>query len=134
MINKVNGEIEIGNVRVSPSTTLSNFSKSTLGISSKVLIKNNDYVTLQVVTASQIGLNLSFSNDRLSTVIIYLKSPESTWSSWSKNEEHEKKTKHDKILNADLGLEPYRFSWGEVESISDSKSGDSYVLVKYRTK
>ncbi|QEG17348.1 hypothetical protein GmarT_32280 [Gimesia maris] len=134
MINKVNGEIEIGNVRVSPSTTLSSFSKSTLGISSKVLVKNNDYVTLQVDTNSQIGLNLSFSNNRLSTVTIYLKSPESSWSSWSKYEEHEKKSKHNKILYADLGLEPYRFSWGEVESISDSKSGGSYVLVKYRTK
>lgn len=131
MISKKTGEITVENILVSPSITLDKFVGSSFGMNSQVLVKNGEWSTIQVDTGSQIGMNLLFSGQELATVTIYIKSSDSSWTSWSKVKECERMIKHDELLRHDLGQELYVFSWGKVESTFDVKSGSTSIIVTY---
>jgi hypothetical protein len=54
-----------------------------------------------------------------------------TWKKWSEKEEKILKRFHSKILFRLLGIPPYRFLWGKVESIYDERSASSYIVISY---
>jgi hypothetical protein len=55
-----------------------------------------------------------------------------TWDNYSKDIEIDKKGKHDQWLKRKVGNPPYKFSWGEVSSNYDPRSGSSMITIKYK--
>jgi hypothetical protein len=54
-----------------------------------------------------------------------------TWENYSKDNELKKKDKHDKWLKRKIGNPPYKYSWGEISSNYDPRSGSSMITIKY---
>lgn len=53
------------------------------------------------------------------------------WENWSENEMLKLKKKNDRFLRKQLGSPPYIFSWGEIASVFDMRSGSAHIIVKY---
>ena len=130
MIEKKDGKLFVGSFIVEPTTTLDEFRKTEAGERAKVLVQNGDWVTFQIDEERGYGLNATFKNQRLQNAKIYLINS-SSWSDWSEEKELQKKAKHDELLMRLLGKPPYRFSWGEVESIFDKRGGSSSIVINY---
>lgn len=54
-----------------------------------------------------------------------------SWDNWSKEKEINKKAEHDKWLQENLGNPPYKYSWGEITSKYDMRSGSSSITIRY---
>lgn len=55
----------------------------------------------------------------------------SLWENWSKDEEQKLKIKHDKWFANHLGLPPYKYSWGTIESGIDIHNSTSIIVIRY---
>lgn len=53
------------------------------------------------------------------------------WDNWSEQEQLIKKDEHDKWLQNNIGSAPYKFSWGEISSNYDPRSGSSKIAIRY---
>ena len=54
-----------------------------------------------------------------------------SWENWSKEEQLKKKDKHDIWLKTNIGKPPYKYSWGEISSNYDPRSGSSMITIRY---
>lgn len=57
-----------------------------------------------------------------------------SWNNWSESEEQSKKDEHDKWLLRNIGEPPYNYSWGEISSNYDPRSGSSMITIRYYNK
>lgn len=53
------------------------------------------------------------------------------WRNWDERQELKVKELNDEVLIQWLGPPPYSYSWGEITSYYDPRSGSSGVLIKY---
>jgi hypothetical protein len=54
-----------------------------------------------------------------------------SWDDYSEDRELARKAKHDAWLDAQLGPDPWRLSWGDVQSDWDPRSGSSSIIIAY---
>lgn len=55
-----------------------------------------------------------------------------SWDNWSETEERKRKDEHDKWLEKSIGRPPYKYSWGEISSDYDPRSGSSTITIRYK--
>lgn len=71
-------------------------------------------------------------NDKLFMIkISYHADPVMTWANWSEKEQILLKTKHDNLLEQQLGKPPYDYPWGIIGSGYDPRSGSSMITIRY---
>lgn len=56
-----------------------------------------------------------------------------TWDNWSEQDQLVKKGEHDQWLQKNIGKPPYQYSWGEISSTYDPRSGSSTITFTYKT-
>jgi len=57
--------------------------------------------------------------------------PSDSWSNWVEEKELQQKAIHDSLLFKMLNQPPYKYSWGEVQSVYDARSGGSSIIISY---
>ena len=77
---------------------------------------------------------LTFRDDSLWGIELFLvdNAMSFSWSDWDESKELDRKSKHDRWLNSQLGTDR-EFSWGTVHSDFDSKSGASVIGIRYKS-
>jgi hypothetical protein len=57
--------------------------------------------------------------------------PDENWANWSEANELARKKLHDDVLANTIGQPPYRYPWGEIQSMYDPRSGGSSISIHY---
>lgn len=56
---------------------------------------------------------------------------DNSWNTWNKEHELQRKKEHDQILEKLIGSSSSKFTWGEISSNYDSRSGSSMITIRY---
>lgn len=139
MLDTVTGDLIIESVpiRIGTSFSRKDFCSSTLATDAKVIVSNEPHCSFSVgsyeISGLRLNVSLWFYGERLEAVELSYDSKElsSSWSDWSEKKELQRKEIHDQRLASTTGNESYFYSWGEVWSGYDAKSGGSLISIRY---
>lgn len=112
-------------------TVKAGFLASPLGRGANAVVDNEPYVTYQFDPEPGAGMTLSFKGERLESLAWSLQMPAEDPSNWSVETEIRRKDFHDQWLRRELGEPPYRYGWGEIASVYDSKGASSAIIMVY---
>lgn len=130
-IRTSDGTIEFASGSVSHDTSRTSFLASSLGHGADVVVENAPYVTYRIRPEPGIGATLLFEQQRLRNVGWAIILPGEAEDDWSVESEMRRKRLHDDWLRKELGVPPYRFSWGEIVSEFDAKGVSSAIILAY---
>ena len=94
----------------------------------------NYYLKPQLIGSENFTIVLYFNpNNLIEFMNISLSSDGNipSWDNWSESDEIKKKDEHDKWLERKIGKPPYKYSWGEISSNYDPRSGSSMITIRY---
>ena len=138
MIDIENGNITMDNNSfvIRKGLTKDEFKKSELFkevLNEQVHTFANYYLKPQLLGEKSFSISLFFdSNGIINFVqISMIKDGISTWDNWSEKEEQKRKAEHDQWLKMNIGKTPYKYSWGEISSNYDPRSGSSMITIRY---
>ncbi|MCD4825463.1 MAG: hypothetical protein K8S55_12770 [Phycisphaerae bacterium] len=77
------------------------------------------------------GVNLFFHNGMLHACHLSFGTKGESWADFSVENERKRKVHHDMLLAKWLGVPPYVYSWGEIESVLHPKDNTASIIVKY---
>lgn len=129
--DKESGQLTFATGSIGPNLDRNAFLATSFGRSSEFDGANDGWVRLRFNLESDVGAVAYFKDDRLKHVDFSFRIPADADNAWTHKGEELRKTKHDDWLRAELGEPPYKFSWGEVISEIDIKTGDSSIFVTY---
>jgi hypothetical protein len=122
-------DFELGSIE--PVTDRPSFLASALGRSAEVLVENEPHMTYRIHPERGIAATVHFEGPKLRTVSFQIELPPRKEEVWSEEHELERKRLHDEWLQDELGMPPYWFPWGRLESNYDSKGCSSAIIVSY---
>lgn len=137
MIDIKRGNISLNGFILKRGLTKDVFIKSNLMgdvLSQNASIYTNYYLKPQFIGSERFTVVLYFNQSNLIEFInISLLSDGNipSWDNWSENEELNRKVEHDKWLESKIGKPPYKYSWGEISSAYDPRSGSSMITIRY---
>ena len=137
MIDIKNGRIKfnIDSDLIKNGLTKSEFMKSVLFdevLKTDDYAYTNYYLKLQHIGLETFTVDLLFNeNDVIDSVYISMRDSIPHWENWSKDEELKLKVKHDRWLADYIGLPPYKYSWGTIESVIDIHDNTSSIVIRY---
>lgn len=132
------GAFKFGDVEVQPNMRLDSFRQTDLARDGKIRIKPGNratYLTTWQLAESEFSVLLQFMDDQLRVITMSLVLPGErlgTPEAEAAHTEVERRRKHDQILYRWFGEPPYKFSWGEVRSAGDFKTGDSLITFLFK--
>jgi len=120
------------------------FLASEEGRESQISVQNEPWCSwslpLKRISGLEFGITLSFCRENLNFISVTTTDPPNPWVDWSEVRERQRQKMHDQWLNRYLGNEEWantsqgrerQFSWGEVFSVFDRKSGFSSIGIRY---
>jgi hypothetical protein len=139
MINIKSGNISLNDNSfiVNKGLTKAEFLKSNLFkdvLSEQTFAFTSYYLKPQLIGCKRFAIVLYFNNNNLIDFLtLSMTSDENipSWDSWSEFDELKKKDEHDKWLESNIGKPPYKYSWGDISSDYDPRSGSSIITVRY---
>jgi hypothetical protein len=139
MLDGTTGDLEIQSVsiRIGSQFTRQQFLASALAEHARVLVQNEPYCTFSAGSYELAGLSLSvslvFYGEQLETIGLFhdAKALGSSWADWSEQQELKRKQIHDQWLVALTGHASHVYTWGEIWSDFDPKSGGSSIVIRY---
>jgi hypothetical protein len=120
-----------GSIRRAESRT--HFLESSLGQGAEERVTNVEQQWRHITVRPEAGVaaTLVFKNDCLHQIYLLMAIPSDDSNEWTATLELDRKSKHDKWLSAELGLPPYEYAWGRVDSEFDEKGCVSEIIVTY---
>jgi len=142
IINKDDGEINLGEILVNPKLTFSEFKKTEYFQLFKLFVGNppwKSYVIndIKVKLGSikyRADLVIYFKKEKIESADFGLIEVGEDLPKWDQKTEEHKKSYYDDLLEKTLGIPPYNYSWGKVESYYDPKGCTSGILVSYQSE
>ena len=137
MINRGNGEISIGHVTIGPNYTTEMFINSQLYdylLREDHHVYTSFYLKPQNIDSKLFSITLHFDQKNTLKIIMLSILPDGhlpTWDNWSKEDQLKIKSLNDKWLKTTIGRSPYNYSWGEIFSEYDPRSGSSIITIRY---
>ena len=139
MLDGTTGDLEIESlsIRIGSQFTRQPFLAAALAEHARVLVQNEPYHTFSVGSYELAGLSLSvslgFYGEQLETIGLFhdAKALGSSWADWSEEKERQRKQIHDQWLRALTGHASHVYTWGEIWSGFDPKSGSSSIVIQY---
>ena len=139
MINTSNGNIHIKGKKlvINSELTKDRFVQSDLFVD---VLKQDDYgysryyIKQQIICEQNFVITMLFGPDDvlfMVTLGLVEDGLYPTWENWSEEDQLQKKIMHDEWLEKNLGSEPYKYSWGSISSIYDSRSASSHITISY---
>ncbi len=96
------------------------------------MVENRDWVTYRIAADTQKAFFIvQFKSGVIEQVRITLALDGDDPKRWTIASEAARKSLHDRMLREQIGLPPYRFDWGKIESVSDARNGASEIIVTY---
>ena len=140
MINVTTGEITVESfpIKLGPSFKREDLSK--LPITSKSQVVNEPFHSYSlgkvIIDGKVILVLLYFYEQCLESIELANASEEfgQTWDDWSPVKEMKRKESHDRWLKEQTGYTSHVYSWGEIDSSYDPKSGGSSITIRYSWK
>jgi len=137
MFNLIDGEIDIGEIRINRRYTKNSFLLSILY--TKVIREyKNSYsiydLGLQKIDEKLFYVSLHFGDNGLIHSLSFsslIENEKLSWSGWSKEKELLRKELNDEWLYNQLGEPPYKYGWGEIVSESEIRSGSGHITIIY---
>jgi hypothetical protein len=132
MLDITTGDLEIESlsIRIGSQFTRQQFLASALAKHARILVQNEPYGTFSVGSYELAGLSLS---EQLETIGLFhdAKALGSSWADWSEEKERQRKQIHGHWLRALTGHASHVYTWGEIWSGFDPKSGSSSIVIQY---
>jgi hypothetical protein len=125
------GRIEFERGVLERGTEKARFLQSRLGTDAAILIKNGQHLTYGIRPEQGISATVLFEGSVLKTVTWQIELALEKERVWSVENELERKRVHDSWLAAAIGMPPYEYAWGRLESDYDSKGCASSIIVSY---
>ena len=125
------GRIEFDRGVLERDTEKAQFLQSRLGTDAAILVNNGQHLTYGIRPEQGISATVQFEGSRLKTVTWQIEMTLEREQVWSVENELERKRVHDSWLAAAIGMPPYRYAWGRLESDYDSKGCASSIIVSY---
>ncbi len=84
---------------------------------------------------TKLGIVLQFQGEHLISLTLFHDAARfgTSWADWSEERELSRKAFHDLWLSRDLCVPAGKYSWGDVSSSYDAKSGSSSITIRYST-
>jgi len=131
MFDTNTGEVSCNGVVLRRDETREEFLATKAGASAQLMVENEGWSTYRFSSDQKTFFVLQFKNDVLEQVRIALALENDDPNPCTVESEAERKSLHDKMLRDQLGAPPYRFGWGEIESVSDPRNGASQIILSY---
>ena len=131
MFNSNTGEISTGEITLRHGQSLKEFLATSEGEGAQLMVENEGWSTYRFSPDEKTFFVLQFKNDVIEQVRIALALNGEDPNPWTVESESERKTLHDKLLHEELGVSPYHFEWGKIESVSDARNGASQIILSY---
>jgi len=131
-IDRITGNVLLSDEVLGPALTSELCERSPIGFRREFV--NNSWETYRgriKDSDGEFAVAIFVKNNRISEMHLAKIQGVGSWASWSEESELQKQMEHNRILKATLGAPPYHFSWGEVFSVYDSKSGASEIIIRY---
>lgn len=107
------------------------FLNSPVGAAAEVLRIGAPFATYRIRPEQNVIASVRFRENSLELVSVLFEMAGDTEANWTRERELERKAIHDQWLLEEIGPPPYRFSWGEIESLFDEKACVSDIIVGY---
>lgn len=130
-ISTENGAITFASGAITRDLGRANFLATPIGTAAEAIREVASSATYRIQPESGVIATVRFREDALEVVIILFEMVGDSEEHWSRDRELERKAIHDKWLLAEIGPPPYRFSWGDIESLLDEKACVSEIVVGY---
>lgn len=101
------------------------------GAKARLMVENQGWSTYRFSPDQKTFFVVQFKNGVIEQVRIALTLKGDAPNPWTVESEAERKLLHDKMLRDQLGVSPYQFGWGKIESVNDPKSGASQIILSY---
>lgn len=136
MIEKETGRIKFDKFTLFPRMELDDFFA---GVDKDEIVSFSRNSNIELYLKPQKSKNSFFivrlffecDNKRLKYVLLSAQDDNSipSWDTWSRENELERKVRNDVWLQEELGVPPYKFTWGMLESVFDEKAASSYIWI-----
>ena len=130
-INVTDGSIsfELGTIRT--TTNRSDFLQTPLGRAAKNDFANEIWRHYKIEPEPGIAGSIHFKGERIDRVFLLMTIPSDESNEWTEQHEHDRKSRHDGWLRAELGEPPYKYEWGEIVSEFDDRACVSEIIMVY---
>ena len=130
-VDTAGGRIEFARGALERNTQRVQFLQSNLGANAETLVDNEPHVTYRIHPEAGIAATVSFEGAKLRVVAWQIQLSPDKEKDWSEENELERKHLHDGWLATAVGIPPYRYTWGGLESTYDSKGCASSIILRY---
>lgn len=130
-ISTDNGSITFASGAITRDIVGSSFLKTPIGIGAETIKEVDPSTTYRIFPESGVIASVRFRTGVLEMVSILFEMAGDSEDNWTRDRELVRKAVHDQWLLKELGLPPYRFSWGDIESLFDEKACVSEIVVGY---
>ena len=130
-VETAGGRIEFDRGVLERETQRAQFLQSNLGANAETLVDNEPHVMYRIFPEAGIAATVSFEGAKLREVAWQLQLQPEKEQDWSEENELARKRLHDDWLASTLGMPPYSYAWGLLESDYDSKGCASSIIVRY---
>lgn len=131
MFDTKTGEVSCSGVALRRGETREEFLATDAGANAQLMVENEGWSTYRFSPDQKTFFVLQFKNEVIEQVRISLALEGDDPNPWTVESEAERKFVHDKMLRDQLGAPPYRFGWGEIESVNDPRNGASQIILSY---
>ena len=130
-VDPLTGQIAFDRGVLERGTEKAQFLQSSLGSGAEILVENGQHLTYGIRPERGVSATVYFEGSRLRTVTWQIELTPEREKVWSTENELERKRIHDGWLAAAIGVPPYRYAWGRLESDYDSKGCASSIILRY---
>lgn len=128
-LERDNGAISFAGGTLEPNLQRDNFLSAPFARNAKLVLGNGSWETYEVQIEADVLGTVVFNTEKLVEVRLFMTGVHG--GNWTKEEEVTRKDKHDRWLHSKLGVPPYSYKWGKIESNFDPRSECSQIIVRY---
>lgn len=126
------GTVNHTGVTLRRGETRENFLAAYAGANAQLMVENQGWSTYRFSPDQKVFFAVQFKNCVIEQICIAFALNENDPNLWTVESEAARKLLNDQMLREEIGAPPYRFSWGQIESVSDPRSGASQIIVTYK--
>lgn len=131
-INVTDGSVAFAGGNIDPRLDRTAFLSTPLGAKAERWFVNGPFETYRFFPEPGVVATADFRDGHMLNVSLAFDLPDDSPENWSTPHELARKERHDAWLREHLGEPPYRYNWGQVESVFYHQHCGSEITVSYQ--
>lgn len=107
------------------------FLATDVGTNAQLMVGNQDWITYRFSSDQKVFFVAQFKNNEIEQVHIAFALSGNDPKPWTVESETARKSLHDQMLREEIGVPPYQFVWGRIESVRDPRNDAAQIIVTY---